>query len=56
MHDNLLPGMVLKYMYDMPSPSIQDLPDSLDDLLLPLSQDTAADMFVLGTQESTPLR
>ena len=34
----------------------QDLPDSLDDLLLPLSQDTAADMFVLGTQESTSSR
>ena len=38
------------------SPPPQDLPESLDDLLLPLSQDTAADMFVIGTQESTASR
>ena len=33
---------------------LQLLPDCLDDLLLPLSHHTAADMFVIGTQESTP--
>lgn len=35
---------------------IQDLPSCIDDLLLPLSHDTAADMYVIGTQESTPSR
>lgn len=41
----------LLYMY-----TIQELPSTLDDLLLPLTQDMAADMFVIGTQESTPAR
>ena len=39
-----------------PLTTLQLLPDSLDDLLLPLSQETAADLFVIGTQESTPSR
>lgn len=34
----------------------QELPTNLDDLLLPLNHDTAADMFIIGTQESTPFR
>jgi len=34
----------------------QELPNSLDELLLPLNYDVAADMYVIGTQESTPSR
>ena len=34
----------------------QELPESLDDLLLPLSHEVAADMYVIGTQESSPSR
>ena len=41
----------------LPSPpACQELPESLDDLLLPLAHDVAADMYVIGTQESTPSR
>ena len=45
--------------YDVLSFSLhfhQDLPACIDDLLLPLSHDIAADMYIIGTQESTPSR
>ena len=36
--------------------SVQVLPTCLDDFLLPVSHQTAADLFAIGTQESTPSR
>ena len=35
---------------------MQELPNSLEDLLLPTDHKVAADMYVIGTQESTPSR
>ena len=37
-------------------PKLQDLPPCLDDLLLPTSHEQAADVYVIGTQESTSSR
>ena len=37
-------------------PSFQELPESLNDFLLPLTQSTAADLYVIATQESTANR
>ena len=53
MNGNTIPIIIIMCSL---SQQLQLLPDSLDDLLLPLSQEVAADMFVIGTQESTPSR
>ena len=37
-------------------PPLQALPDSLDQFLLPLSQEKVSELYVVGTQESTGQR
>lgn len=55
--ESILPDGVLKiFIGSWNMHEEKTLPSCLDDFLLPTSQETAADLYAIGTQESTPNR